>query len=281
MSYPDVDQRVPAGCQASCEAPTADGVYLCKAHLEELVMALRGVPGLVEDLEVTITRQSRTGGQQHGSRSADRPLVWNEHASTALTELTASLAAWSYEASCVEQDERDLLDFVYDQDTPELARWLARNYRNARRLDTAGDLHAEILDRITVATRAVDLPPEKKFLGICNTTRDDDSGGGNTPCREDLYALPKQRWVTCKGCGENHDADQRRETLLADLEDQLIHAGLLASVIAGFGVPVVSDTIRSWAHRGRLPVKGRDQHRRPLYRVGDVLDLALRRAEAA
>lgn len=270
------DSDTPNVCQASCEAPTPDGVFLCKAHTGQLTDALRTVPGLVEDLEVTITRQARTAGPKHGARSATRPLPWNEHASSCRVELNAILNAWAYETHHHRPDSRDPLDAIHSSDTAELANWLRAHLHTANHLDTAGDLFAEILDAITQATRAVDLPPERKFIGTCKQPLDDGK-----PCREDLFAMPRQHIVSCRNCGHRHDADVRREELLGQIEDQLVHAGLLSNLVTDFGVPVVSATIRSWAHRGRLPVKGNDKNRRPLYRVGDVLDLALRRADAA
>lgn len=267
----------PNRCQASCEAPTGDGQHLCRTHSDELAAALRAAPALADDLDITITRRNRTSGQQHGSRSTNRPLPWNEHASACKVELTAIICAWAYETSQIDEDDRDPLAPIHSSDTHELARWLGRNLPALRRHEQAGDAHAEILDAITQATRAIDLPPERKFIGTCGQHPDD----WPRKCKQDLYAMPNQRWVVCRNCTHRHDADERRQEMLDRIEDQLVHAGLLSSLVTDFGVPVVSATIRSWAHRGRLPVKGNDKNRRPLYRVGDVLDLALRRADAA
>lgn len=45
---------------------------------------------------------------------------------------------------------------------------------------------------------------------------------------------------------------------------------------------VAAATVRSWAHRGRLPLAGRDRRGRALYRLADVavVEKATRRARA-
>lgn len=259
----------PNGCQASCEAPTPDGFYLCQAHRTQLADALRAVPGLTEDLDVTITRQSRTGGQKHGARSSTRPLPWNEHASSCRIELNAILNAWAYEAHHTHPDRRDPLDVIHASDTAELANWLRAHLHHAAQLDAAGDLYAEILDAITQATRAVDLPPERKFIGMCKEQPD----GWSSKCREDLYALPRQRYVVCRNCTHRHDADERRQEMLDELEDHVAHSGLLSSIVTGLGHPVGASTIRKWAADGRLTVVSVDSNRRKLYKIGEVLNL--------
>ncbi len=44
---------------------------------------------------------------------------------------------------------------------------------------------------------------------------------------------------------------------------------------------VPASTIRWWATNGDLPRAGRDHRRRTLYRIGDVVKLAARRADRA
>lgn len=256
-------------CTASCEAPTSDGIHLCRAHTTELVDALRAVPALVADLDVTITRQSRTAGPKHGARSTSTPLPWNEHASACRTELNAILNAWAYETAQIGEYDTDPLSAIHPSDTAELANWLRAHRDYAARHDLAGDLYAEVLDAITQATRAVDLPPERKFIGICKHAPD----GGPLQCREDLYALPKQQWVTCRGCTHRHDAGQRRQEMLDELEDHAAHSGVLSSIVTGLGHPVGASTIRKWAADGRLTVVSVDSNRRKLYKIGEVLNL--------
>lgn len=268
------DTPMPAKlCTASCEAPTADGVFLCRAHENELSDALRTVPGLAEDLDVTITRQSRTAGQKHGARSSTTPLPWNEHASSCRIELNAILNAWAYETSQIGEHPSDPLSAVHASDTAILALWLRSHSSFAVRHDQAGDMYGEILDAITQATRAVDLPPDRKFIGVCGHHPDD----WPKACKEDLYALPRQHKVICRGCTHEHDADARRAELLSAVEDQAATTGVLAGLLSGLGQPIGASTIRKYAVDHSLRVISRDRNGRPRYLVRDVLDAFLKR----
>lgn len=263
-------------CQASCQAPTADGFFLCRHHITELADALRSVPALLEDLEVTITRQARTGGQKHGSRSSTTPLPWNDHASTCKHELNAIIHAWAYETSQIGEDDRDPLAALNGHRTAERADWL-RVYlpTYGARHELAGDMYAEIRDAITQATRAVDLPPDRKFIGVCNHQPAD----WDKPCREDLYAMPNQKYVTCRGCTERHDADTRREEMLARILDQAATTGVLAGLITGLGKPIGASTIRKYAVEHSFHVVSRDRNGRPRYLVRDVLEILDKRTK--
>ena len=59
--------------------------------------------------------------------------------------------------------------------------------------------------------------------------------------------------------------------------DRLANSVQLSGLLAALGVEVASSTIRGWCSTGKLVVRGRGQRNRPLYRVGDVLDLAEQR----
>lgn len=255
------------GCTV-CTAPTADAIFLCRAHESLLVERLREVPGLVGDLEVTVTRQNRTVAERHGSRSTTAPLPWNEHAAQAAATLAAALNDASLLVGGIEQDERDPLGGVAVYDSANLARWLARNMVTLRRAPEAGELFATLDDAITVARRATDRPIEHVFAGPCRTALSD-----GRCCRGDVYGRPGASEARCDDCGARFDAAERRAWMLSEIEDQATHSGLLASLVTGLGQPVGSSTIRKWAAAGRLRVVSVDRKGRKQYRIGEVLEL--------
>lgn len=258
---------------AVCECPTGDGGRLCRIHTDILVTNLGSVPDLLTELDITRTRQDRMVSERAGSRSATRPLPWNEHASTVAWELNYTMNVWALEVSTLREDERDPLKPVPARDTAEVARWLTRNINTLRHHVGAGTADEELNDAIVRVRRAVDRAPDKVFAGPCATPQDD-----GTHCAEDLYGHPGKRTTRCIACGAEHDMDQRRQWMLGLIEDQVAHSGLLAGLVTSLGVPIASSTIRKYAGKGRIKVISVDAKRRPLYRIGDVLDVFLRRA---
>jgi len=260
------------GC-AVCSAPTGDGARICRTHSDGLLSDLQAVPDLVAELEVTRTRQSRITAGKHGGRSAERPLPWNEHTAQVATDLNTTVNAWALDTSRLGEDERDLLAEHHYSDTAAAASWLARNIRTLRQHSEAGQAWDELTNAIREARRAVDRPLERVFAGPCGAP--DDAGFA---CKEDLYAAPGKTTVTCKSCGNHHDMAQRREWMLSIIEDQVAYSGLLAGLVSNLGVQIGSSTIRRYASAGRIKVISVDAKRRPLYRIGDVLDVFLKRA---
>lgn len=258
---------------AVCNCPTGDGGRLCRLHTDALLTNLRHVPDLLAELDVTRTRQDRMVSERAGGRSTTRPLPWNEHASTVAWELNCTLNAWALDVSKLREDERDPLKLVAATDTAELARWLTRNINTLRHHHEVGTADEELNDAILRARRAVDRAPDKVFAGPCAAEHDD-----GTRCPEDLYGWPGKRTTRCIACNAEHDMDQRRTWMLGQIEDQVAHSGLLSGLVTSLGVPIASSTIRKYAGKGRIKVISVDAKRRPLYRIGDVLDVFLGRA---
>ena len=57
------------------------------------------------------------------------------------------------------------------------------------------------------------------------------------------------------------------------MSDQLETAANFGAAVTDLGEPVTPEVIRKWAGGGRLVAKSKNHRGRPIYRVGDVLDL--------
>ena len=272
------DQGAPAACGV-CSSPCGDDAYLCRVHTESLTAELRDVPDLFAELDVTVTRQNRTTAERNGGRSSTRPLPWNEHASEARTELWATLNAWALDVAALGEDERDHLADVDEHDVGGVARWLVRNISTLRLHPEAGTAHSQIVGAIHRARSVVDRPPDRVFAGPCGATPE----GQGEPCREDLYGLPGKPHTRCPVCATVHDMAFRREWMLTQIEDVAAHSGELSALLTSQGVPIGSSTIRKWATSANAPLKvvSVDTRGRKYYRIGDVLDLVLKREPAA
>jgi hypothetical protein len=154
----------------------------------------------------------------------------------------------------------------------------------------AADEHLDVIERCVRRIRGVvDGPRPKKYLGPCGADLDalgigPESLSGpyvptvSDPCEGDVYGVVGGKTGTCRTCGAQVAQDERRAWLDDQVRDKAFRAAHIADA---YGINV--NTIRTWAARGHLVQHGIDRDLRPVYLVGDVLDLAraaaIRRAE--
>lgn len=142
----------------------------------------------------------------------------------------------------------------------ELALHLLRNVSQLRQHPDADTAVREITRAAARAQRAIDRPPDLAYLGTCAT------------CGHAIYATPHAAWVAC-ACGAEYEVAARRTQLLIQAQDILGTAAEISRALTSLGRPVTPAVIRSLAFRGRITSRGVNELRRPLYRVGDVLDV--------
>ena len=150
----------------------------------------------------------------------------------------------------------ELIEWLRDQLT-----WLSRRAEGAEAV-------AEIVDALEQVSTIVDRPPDLNYLGPC------------TNCGHSLYVKPSnQTYVECDACIHVHNADQLRQRALMAAQDSLAHSSLISRAVTMLGESVSPVQISRWVAKGRLVVRQHDRNGRPMYRVGDVIELA--RAEMA
>lgn len=137
--------------------------FFLPKHLQnELRDKLSTVPGLVEELAITITRQSRIqrGGlaplrrQKPGSR-----IPFHIAAADAADELHNALASWA-RFVC---EARQVFYTGHDDDI-SLSRWLRRNMVALALTEGSEEAHADLMARIEECRRQIDLPPEDEIV---------------------------------------------------------------------------------------------------------------------
>ncbi|MFC5187118.1 hypothetical protein [Actinomadura harenae] len=273
---------------SGCGRPTR-GATICGACEADLERALTAVPWLVAQLDLVLSRQTRTGSSG-GARSAETSLPYAPHASEASRVLASTLTAWVDELRpaeprrigplcerCTHASCR-LMRPLAGRTASACAVWLRARVDRIVRLPVAEELWDEITAAVWAAQRLVDRPPERRYVGQCGAGLDD-----GTDCDVDLYARPDAAAVTCPECGTRWDVRWRRRRLLEAAEDTLATAADLARALTGLGHEVTPEMIRGYGHRGQIVPHGRDGRGRPLYRLADVADAvaaaAARRAE--
>lgn len=120
-------------------------------------------------------------------------------------------------------------------------------------------------------------PSEQKYLGPCGaefmlpcpTPTDPNATIGPAVCDGDVYGRAGAEKGTCRTCGATVDQAERRAWLDSEVRQYAYRASEIANAYA-----INVKTIRTWAERGQLAEHGHDRDGRPLYRVGEVLDLA-------
>lgn len=136
----------------------------------------------------------------------------------------------------------------------------------------AQDFLADVAAAARVVAGIARGPAAQRYLGPCGaeipvgTLAEPDRVH---ECEGDIYARDGATTGRCRTCGAEVATDLRRAWLDGEVRS---HAFRAAHIAEAYGVR--ANTIRVWADRGRLVAHGHDGEGRPLFNVGDVLDLA-------
>jgi hypothetical protein len=88
-------------------------------------------------------------------------------------------------------------------------------------------------------------------------------------CQGDVYGLPGADTGRCRTCGAEYDQGERQKWLTAEVRQRAYRASELEHAYG-----LTSATVRKWAERGLIVAHGHDRQGRPLYLLGEVLDVA-------
>lgn len=230
-----------------------DGARLCSRCVSQLAVRLREVPGLAEELEVTITKQDKLGARGGGGgRSDEPPLMFNLGASDARGHLREILFLWAGDVAG-RSGERIGVPPGREAWTTA-AEWLLGHLRAVSHHPAAEDLYEEVTEAVWAAVKAIDRPPDREFVGWCCTA---------------LYVRPGAAMVTCRECETGYVVDVARRRMLDRMSYLVGTATQVSRYLTAAGVNVTPARIRLWAHRGKL---GQLPGRR--YRLGDVVAVA-------
>jgi hypothetical protein len=167
-----------------------------------------------------------------------------------------------------------------------VAEWLPEHVEWMRHRPEADEFLTDVAAcaRIVVGIARGSTP--KRYLGPCGALispesdeQAQDGSPGTVECQGDVYA--REQWDQKRRAYvvEEHGRCQscRTEVVTQDRQDWLdyqvrSYAFRAVEIAQAYGVNV--NTIRSWAARGQLVPHGHDSDGRPLFNVGDVLDLA-------
>lgn len=263
-------------CRVStCDRPAGDA-FNCRHCGDALTQVLNETPWLVDELNIVITKQARYGSGG-GSKTVGKtqPLPLDIRASDALTAYVGLLGSW-VRMFCEEQPAWKMPK----GDPASLARWLVVRVNDIRHHGAGNDCISELCAAFAAGRYAVDRPADRWYAGPCNADLE-DAAMGTALCGVDLYAKAGARTVTCRNCDAEYDVKARRDWLIAAAEDQLADATTIARAVSWLGAePLTPERVWQWAKRGRITAKGH-AGTKPLYRVGDAIDLLSGSARAS
>ena len=262
-----------------CGRPMPGNRTLCAACHSDLTRALNDTPFYAAHLEVAFARLGVLGDNA-GRRSADPVVPFHSPASSMAADLHTTLTHWAtqlatppktpiYGPTCPPPCKHASCKAVrrtrpHGTRSADIARWLTLHLDQLHRRTDAYLMAADIIAITNAAARMIDRPADLVYAGPCDR------------CSTDLYARLSAPTVSCRMCNDRYDVDARRRWLLAEAEDTLAHAALIARALSRLGQEISVDRIYKWHERRQLlphAYQARGERQIPLYRVGDVLEL--------
>lgn len=287
---------------AWCGADTHAGTYLCARCLTTLDVALANIAVYHADLDTIRAKRARYGGAPaKGSVGKTQPLpvdgrfldptgdgsrLDQDTRNTVATWTRIVLDEWppldgtACDTPCIDVACAEIRRRRHPADTiAACCAYLAGMRTHIAGRPWAGEVIDELLDLEGRLRRMVDRPADLVYRGVCGSVT--PAAGGDVTCTRALYADPASPTVRCPDCGTTYDTAERRRLLLVEAEDHEVTARALAWLVATLSGADTSEAriesrIHVWVHRGQLRSHGRRVvagRPRPVYRVGDVLDL--------
>lgn len=251
---------------AKCQAKFRGDWTLCTKCVDQMALSLvtlfrrnvgangRPMLNMLDELLVTVTRQSRLVDPLGGRAGAETPLVFHAMAAGRLRALAAFLRTSYMHYVRAFRAHRLVRDTPFGH-----AAWLHAHAGDIARSPDAGEFAATLERLIAEATAVIDRPADMWFAGPCPT------------CEADLYAMEGASQVKCRLCRMTVDVAAQRERLLSAVDDVLATAGEISRAVHLTGTAVTPSRITNLYHRGKLLRHGRNRTGDHLYRLGDVL----------
>lgn len=237
-----------------------DNMYLSRHQQQEFTSLMVKVGWIVEELDVTITRQSQFGAAYETGKSSEDPVYFHEAAADVAYDLHGALSSWVNEI-CTQRQ----LTYPGVDRSARLARWLWQHVIDLALTTDASTALDEIRDAVKRAERVIDRPQGRMYVGPCGEQQD----AGR--CGADLYAVVDKPVVRCRECGATHPVDERRRALREEVRNLLGTASEIAKLLPWIlDSPITRKRITYYANRKQiLPRKSNGE---TVYQIGEVID---------
>lgn len=237
--------------------------HLCVGGLRN---DLAELPTLMGELTVQFARLSQAG-TGNGGRGATTPLLFDERSTENRDLIATTISTWIRDLEDGDLWEPGTESEPLHARMSSWCRWLSERMSRIRMHPEPRQLTDEIHHCVILARTAIDLPTMRLPCGECPV------------CGKPVSAAVGASEGVCRHCAwggvESVIAvDMSQSTLLDQAKDARVTRRELIDAAKVYQVAVNTHTFKSWIRRGTLkPVETTDDGT-PLYRVGDVLDLA-------
>lgn len=258
---------------AACGKPAGDA-NLCKECVKDWAKRLAwllkaGMPALQQIAYKQATTRERS--PRHGNAAYAAPPV-NEAAQAlySTVETHLQLTGGMLGVKPIGHDRygrpRILMQWA------DITSLLLHHMHDLARLDTAGDLYADLIRLSEKVETATTRAGERRLVGVCpdclNTLGDDGE-----PVRTPIYAAHSARYAVCPECGAWLDLKRVRLEYLR--RAGLMHITRTQSDAARWvrentGVAVSGNDLKNWRTRGKMP---RTRHIDGPYWAWNILEL--------
>lgn len=109
-----------------------------------------------------------------------------------------------------------------------------------------------------------------RYAGPCNSV----DAEGKT-CGRDVEARPGSNTGTCQACGARYDVDEQQAWMRSEIEDYLARPIEISGILLRLGFPIGYSTIAAYAAQGKIAAHGSDENGKPLFRIGDVMNIRI------
>lgn len=227
-----------------CGEMTPDG-RLCRQCESRLRHSLKELPDLWRHLQLTRTRQARTGTS--GQRGSEDPLPFSFDASWDSDAIIMTLHTWI-------RDLQETYGISTDpgSDMTSWCSWLTGQMHHIRNHPAVDQLWDELTEPARVIKRTVDQPAEQTYVCVCAI------------CSARVFGPEWADEVECRRCREVADRDgegyvpaysrmEEEDHKRELLRDSVVMVGELRSaVLHTEGIRVNRKTLHSWVTRERL-----------------------------
>jgi hypothetical protein len=287
-----------------CARPVDGTAYVCSPCADRVRDDLLHLAELAGEVEAAILKLVRYGSG--GGGSGERPVPWDDVRAERAAAVGNTVATWARQVAasrglvvevpgpprpagplCFHGQALPLLDRAKPPCAHSscgqigtrrshlgvaiAASWLAEHGQLEwlRHQREAAEAMTDLREAAREVERIVDRPRDRWYAGPCWADLPSEER-----CEVELYAVPGARTVRCPECKTEHDAAARKQWLLDEARDALVHAELMARALTALGIEDVTPArVRGMARHGRLMAKGTNAAGDPTYRVGDVLDV--------
>jgi hypothetical protein len=273
--------------QCKCGRPTRDNAYTCEDCLDRLSKALGDMTWVDTELAITVGKE-RGLPTEGGPAGSEKSLPFHVAAAQVRDNLRNTLVGWV--RVCVEEGvrhqspppimgptcqecEHRTCDRIRRGDMPKntltaMSRWLLWRVDGLAFNEAGGEAVDEITYAVTQAVKAIDLAPERQYVGPC-------------ACGRDLYRKPGAPMVKCRACEAEYDVATMRAALWERVPDLLVTAAEGAGLLSRYGMETTTRIVYGWEERGLTVAHGNRQVGDKMVKVfmfGELMRLAAQRA---